>query len=144
MALVQVKPGLALCAEVFAKAGLTVIYPTPCEETRKTDVSRDSRQNLLNLEQTEGWGRGLMWKRDYGLGKRHFGAMWSFSLQGSEIFQCNFHWHACWARECGVWEFLGLHRTPKMWRHPEWGITSPWPLRRRKESRTSQHPKVQS
>lgn len=28
-ALVQVKTRLALCAEVFAEAGLTVIYPTP-------------------------------------------------------------------------------------------------------------------
>lgn len=144
MALVQVKTRLALCAEVFAKAGLTVIYPTPCEETRETDVSRDSRQNLLIWSRLKGGGgdrreRGIM-----RLGKRHFDAMWSFLLQGSEIFQCNFHWHACWARDCGVWEFLGLHRTPKMWRHPEWGITSPWPLHRRKESRTSQPPRVQS
>lgn len=65
MALVQVKTRLALCAEVFAEAGLTVIYPTPCEETRETDVSRDSRQNLLIWSRLNGGGgdrreRGIM------------------------------------------------------------------------------------
>lgn len=36
---------------------------------------------------------------------RHFDVLWSFSLKGSEIFQCSFFWHACWARECGMWVF---------------------------------------
>lgn len=61
---------------------------------------RDRRQSGQqtkppHLEQTEGWGRGLAGEKDYGLGKRHFDAFCSFSLQGSEIFQCSFLWHAC-------------------------------------------------
>ncbi len=61
----QVKIRLALCAEVFAEAGLTVIYPTPCEETRERDISMDSRQNLLIWSRLEGGGgdrrkRGIM------------------------------------------------------------------------------------
>lgn len=64
----QVKTRLALCAEVFAEAGLTVIYPTPCEETRETDVSRDSRQKPPHLEQKGGGGdrreRGIrVWEK---------------------------------------------------------------------------------
>jgi len=75
MALVQVKTRLALCAEVFAKAGLTVIYPTPCEETRETDVSLDSRQNLLIWSRLNGGGGDRRERWIMRLGKRHFDAM---------------------------------------------------------------------
>ncbi len=83
-----------------------------------------------HLEQTERWGKGSAWERDYGFGKRHLMPCEAFLFKGVRYYSAT-----CWARECGVWEFLGLHRTPKLWWHPD--ITSSWPLHRRKESRTS-------
>lgn len=71
MALVQVKIRLALCAEVFAEAGLTVVYPTPCEKTRETDVSQDSRQTSSSGED---WrvGEGIGVREGLWVGKKAF------------------------------------------------------------------------
>ncbi len=130
MALVQVKNRpCTLCRSLCWSRPHSYLSYT-LWRTRETDVSWDSRQNLLIWSRLKGGGRD---RRERGImvsGKGILMPCEAFLFKGVRYYSAT-----CWARECGVWEFLGLHRTPKLWWHPD--ITSSWPLHRRKESRTS-------